>query len=371
MNYKLITEANVEGKTVLVRSSLNVPVLDRHVLDDFRIRQATETIKYLQEKKAKKIIIIAHIGRSGKETLQPVAHELKKHLLELRFVQNYSELLESKYPLILYENLRRDPRETENDTEFAKKLASIADIFVQDAFSVCHREHASIVSLPKFLPSYAGFLLDKEVKNISKATNPENPSLFILGGSKFKTKEKLLKNELQIYDDVLVAGALANDFFKSKGISIGDSLSSGKIPPAILQHFKLSLPEQVIVRLSNGEAEKREVTKNLCQKGESIVDALVPRQILSKIKKGRYKTIVWNGPLGFYEGGFYQGTVELAEALSVAKEKGSFILIGGGDTVSALRKKNLKDCASFLSTAGGAMLEFLLYKTLPGIEALS
>ncbi len=360
--------ADLAGKTVLVRASLNVPLISSTVRDDFRIRRAVATIKFLRSAGAR-VIIIAHIGRGGTESLEPVAHELKTHLLELRFIKTFEELQSSNADLILYENIRRDPREVANDEAFAKKLAELADIFVQDAFSVCHRKHASIVSLPKYLPSYAGLLLEEEVVALTRVREPAHPALFVLGGAKFDTKEHLIKEELEKFDVVHVNGALANDFFKVKGFNVGDSLISKRKPHAgVVGHKGLVLPESVLVRNADGEAESRKPSN--VNDGEMIVDAFMPRVLLARVANGHFKTIVWNGPFGFYEGGFTRATEEFAHALVSATSKGSYSLVGGGDTIATLHKHDLAHEMSFISTGGGAMLEFLLRGTLVGIDAL-
>ena len=359
---------NLKGKTVLVRSSLNVPLAGSTVRDDFRLRRAVATVEYLRKAGAR-VIIIAHLGRAGTESLEPVAHALKNHLLELRFVSSLEELQNTDANLVLYENIRRDPREVANDENFAKKLAGLADIFVQDAFSVCHREHASIVSLPKFLPSYAGILLQEEVSALQKVRNPEHPALFVLGGAKFDTKESLINEELNIFDKVHISGAIANDFFKARGFDVGDSLTSTRKPSgSVLEHKNLVLPENLLVRLATGEVETR--VQGDINKGETIVDAFMPSGLLKDVASGKFKTIVWNGPFGFYEGGFYRGSEEFAHELARAGEHGAYTLVGGGDTIATLHKHGLDKDISFISTGGGAMLEFLLNDTLPGIEAL-
>ena len=354
---------NIKGKTVLLRSSLNVPIKDGMVLDDFRLRKASKTIKFLISRGAR-VIIIAHIGRKGTETLAPVAHHLKKDFLGLRFIDSFDDLSKTDSQLVLYENLRRDPREVENNDTFARKLAGLADVFVQDAFSVCHREHTSIVGIPKFLPSYSGLLLDEEIENLTFARIPEHPALFALGGAKFATKEKLIDEFLQKYDRLLLGGALANDFFLASGFEIGESLISDKIPSkSLTANKKILLPSSVIVTQNSKVLRKK--PGNVKEK-ETIVDAIFSDAFLKSMRE--FKTITWNGPFGVYELGFKEGTEKFAKQLSELKNTKT--IIGGGDTIAAIHKLNLENEFSFLSTGGGAMLEFLLKGTLPGIEAL-
>ncbi len=339
----------LSGKKVLVRMPLNVPIVDGAVFDTYRLLRALPTIEYLIKEGAE-VTAIGHIGRAGTESLAPVAGVLKEHAPELKVL----------------ENLRQDPRETAGSDDFAQELADGYDLFVQDAFSVCHRQHASVVGIPKFLPSYAGLLLQEEVRELSKALTPRHPSLFILGGAKFETKEPLIKKYLDAYDKVFVGGALANDFLKAKGIEVGASLVSGRLPSAeLLEHPNLVLPEQIVVETENGEVQAR-AAKGV-QKGEKIMDVFMSSPLL-RYSAQDFKTIVWNGPMGVYEKGFVDGTWQIARSLAAADSTQT--IVGGGDTLATIRELELQDNFSFISTGGGAMLEFLLKGTLPGIEAL-
>jgi len=370
---KDIPEGVLEDKRVLLRSGLNVPVENGEAVDAFRIRKALPSIHFLSSAGAK-VIIVSHIGRSSEETLRPVANELKKHFPDLIFVQEgagaHEEVVISGMnagDVVLLENLRRNEGEKTNDEEFTKMLASFADIFVNDAFSVCHRNHASIVGIPKLLPSYAGLLLQDEVEHLSVALEPPSPSLAIIGGAKFETKEPLIKELTERYDNVFVGGALANDIFAARGLEVGRSLVSENRPSDdVLFHEKVIAPTDVVVEDSVDNV--RTIFPNEVTKDEKIVDVGPDsiRAVTPFIKKARY--ILWNGPMGFYEGGFDEWTRALAK--EIAKSDAQSI-VGGGDTLAAIQDEHIEEAFSFISTGGGAMLEFLMNDgVLPGIEAL-
>jgi phosphoglycerate kinase len=266
------------------------------------------------------------------------------------------------------ENLRFFEGEKKNDPKFAKELASLADIYVNDAFPVCHREHASIVGVPKLLPSYVGFQLEKEVANLSRAFNPAHPFLFILGGAKFETKLPLLAKFLDIADQIFVGGALANDLFKAKGFEIGQSLISktGIDLSAFIKSPKLLLPVDIINQEGVSKAaDSLSLTDKIMDDGPKTLQML-------KEKISAAKFILWNGPLGMYEGGYKQPTLELAKIIgeATAGTSGVVSIVGGGDTLAAIEELQNQDKFTFVSTGGGAMLDFLAKGTLPGIEAL-
>jgi phosphoglycerate kinase len=340
---KTITEAgNLEGKKVLVRVDWNVPVLDGQVADDFRIRHSLPTIEFLRKAGAE-VIILSHYTGEG-DSLAPIAEHARKYLPQLAF--------NGEGNLRLMENLRHDPGEKKNDPAFAEKLAKLGEIYVNEAFSASHREHASIVSLPKLLPSYAGLRFAEEVNELSKAFYPKHPFLFILGGAKFDTKLPLLKKFMDIADDIFVGGALANDFFKAMGKDVGVSLvSDGEFGLSeLFNSGKIILPEDTI------------------DAGGKILDAgpISLEKLKEKIESA--KLILWNGPLGHYEGGYKVATLALAKMIA---ESGKESIVGGGDTLAAIDELKLLDEFSFVSTGGGAMLDFLAHGTLPGIEALN
>jgi phosphoglycerate kinase len=349
---------NLKEKTVLLRVDFNVPIKNGKVLDDFRIKAALPTINFLL-KKGVKIILITHLGKDGRESLAPV---IKRFFAISKIDKN---------KVTFFDNVRKFPGEMKNDQTFAKKLAVMGDIYVNDAFSVSHRKHASIVSIPKYLPSFAGFQLEAEVKNLSHAfKNPKHPFLFILGGAKFSTKMPLIKKYLKLADCVFIGGALADDFLKAEGDEVGKSLvdNNNYGISKILKNKKLILPEDVVVRDGDKFINKKaeEVTKN-----EIILDIGKETVKNLEILIQKSKLILWNGPLGKYEDGGAKATKEILKKVVAVKAES---IIGGGDLVSVLsslepRSYKLKPNL-FISTGGGATLEFLANSTLPGIKAL-
>ena len=352
---------------VLLRASLNVPVVEGVVKDDFRISRTMQTVEFLRKQGAR-VLIAGHIGRDPEASLAPVFSFLKESL-PLTFVPDLKtaamELKSSE--IVLLENLRRFPGETENDSAFAAALASLADIYVNDAFSDSHREHASIVRVPKLIPSYAGISLLQEVEHLAPAFNPPHPSLFVLGGAKFETKAPLIRKFLDAYDAVFVGGALAHDLFKAKGWNIGKSLSSEMTIAAedILSHPHLILPPDVIVETPDGVRLTKAAQAVLDD--EIIFDAgpKTVEMILARARDAKF--ILWNGPLGNYERGYNEQTEKLAAGFA---DLPAATVVGGGDTVAAIAALSVTDKYNFISTGGGAMLEFLQNGTIAGIEAL-
>lgn len=359
---------NLRGKRVLLRLDLDVPIENGAVRDSFRLERARPTLQFLKEQGAR-VLIISHIGRDPKETLEPVFVYLKKEF-PIEFAKNIAEAREQMPKIregtfLLLENLRCIAGETKNDPIFAKELASLGDLYVNEAFAVSHREHASIVGVPKLLPSYAGFVFAEEVSQLSKAFSPAHPALLILGGAKFETKTPLIERFLTIVDQVYVCGALANDIYRARGYETGVSLISDcKISSKLLENPKMLVPSDVIVRTATGKVEKGADTVG---KNEKIVDAGSDAlaDLRALIEKAAF--VLWNGPLGEYEAGFEAGTVALAQMLA---ECDAETILGGGDSLAVVAKLGLLERFSFVSTGGGAMLEFLARETLPGIEAL-
>lgn len=372
MNFVTLKELkNIAGKRVLLRLDLNVPVANNRVADDFRLRSALPTLEYLRVQGAK-VIIIGHIEGETR-TLRPVYERLSKLFplkafltanLETEFPSAVGTLQEGE--AVLCENLRLYPGEKANDEKFAAALSALGEVFVNEAFSVSHRAHASIVGVPKLLPSFAGFRFALEVEELSKAFRPEHPALFILGGAKFETKLPLLQKFLGFYDYVFVSGALANDFFKAKGFSIGASrVSAGIIDlRGLIGKGNLILPSDVVVKNPSGTIA---VSPDAVQDSDSIMDAGPKTIELLEDLVRRSKFVLWNGPLGNYEAGFRGPTEELAKYIAT---NSIHSVMGGGDTLAAVAKLNLTDKFDFVSTAGGAMLQFLATGTLPGIAAL-
>ncbi len=365
----------LENVPVLVRAALNVPIADGKVAGSFRLRRAVPTIEYLAKRHAR-VVLIGHIGEQGTETLAPVYEAMKEYFPRIRFcsVSTGPEAREAVRSLpsgevLMLENLRRHRGEKMNDEAFARELAQLADVFVEDSFDVCHRQHASVVGVPAFLPSYAGLLVEEEVRELSRALKPKSPSLAIIGGAKFATKEPVLKRLLALYSTVFVGGALANDLMKAKGFPVGQSLVSLREDTSvdeIVRHKKLLLPIDYTV--SENEEGRRISDQNSVLDSESIMDDGPETIALLGRHAQKAKTILWNGPLGNYEHGYTEGTEGLARALAQSK---AHTIVGGGDTVAAIEHLGLNDRFSFISTGGGAMLEYLSAGTLPGLEVLS
>ncbi|MDE2041103.1 MAG: phosphoglycerate kinase [Patescibacteria group bacterium] len=362
----------LEGVNVLVRADFNVPVQNGLVTDGFRIASTLPTIDFLRRKGAR-IILISHLEAidGGNGTLAPIADHLIKLGQPVRFIKEWKsahEIIErlDNGHCVLLENVRLFEGEKKNDPAFAAELASLADIYINDAFSVSHRQHASIVGVPKLLPSYAGLQLEKEIANLSRAFDPSHPFLFILGGAKFETKLPLLEKFMKIADFVFVGGALANDLFKKKGYEIGQSLTSkGDIDlRRIADSAKLLLPVDVMnQQQSIKAADSLDAADRIMDSGPKTVDLLHER-----INQAKF--ILWNGPLGLYEDGYRGPTLELAKLLAAATLRGALTIVGGGDTLAAIAALGIEKDFTFISTGGGAMLDFLAQGTLPGIEAL-
>lgn len=360
---------DVNGKTLFVRVDFNVPVADGVVSDDFRIQKSLETIDHLLSLGAR-LILASHI-EGGEATLRPVFEYLKK-IYPIVFVEKYfpDSDVEITHALgqghiVLLENLRVYKEEKANEPEFARHLASFAHAYVNEAFSASHREHASIVGIPKHIPSYAGFVFEKEVAELTKALQPEHPFLFILGGAKFETKLPIIEKFFDKADRVFIGGALANDFLLAEGAHMGHSLlSEGSFDLKKYLVHKLILPKDVVVQSENGTFTKTvgdiEPTETISDVGPNTIE-----YVKEEIKKSKF--ILWNGPLGNYEKGFKDATLSLAQAIA---ESGAISIVGGGDTVASIAQLNLSDKFSFISTGGGAMLDFLAHETLPGIEAM-
>ncbi|MEK7088988.1 MAG: phosphoglycerate kinase [Patescibacteria group bacterium] len=345
---------NLKGKKALVRVDFNVPMKNKRILDDFRIRKSLPTINFLIKKGAK-IILITHLGKDGSESLKPI-------------IKRFFKISKcSKSQISFFENIRKFDGEMKNDLNFAKKLSKLGDIYVNDAFSVSHRAHASIVGVPKYLPSYAGFQLEEEIRNLSHAfKNPKHPFLFILGGDKFSTKMPLIKKYLKLADYIFVGGALLNDFLKAKEYETGQSLTSinNYGIEKIINNQKLILSSDVIVKSGNKFINKK---ANEVKKDEIILDIgnETVKNLEQLVKKSKF--ILWNGPLGKYESESAKSTEKILKLVAKIKTQS---IIGGGDIVSIVSMMKLEDKFTFVSTGGGATLDFLANGTLPGIKAL-
>jgi phosphoglycerate kinase len=373
-----LEKADLEGKRVLLRLDLNVPVINGEVTDAYRMEQVIATVDFLRQHEAQ-TIIIAHCEGKDSSTLVPMWHYLNGYF-PVDFSPTFftPEALEKVLSLknkgvLLFENLRVNEGEKTNDPEFAKKLSQMADIYVDDAFGAMHRKHASIVGVPTFLPHYGGLLLRQEIEHLSKVFNAEHPFVFILGGAKFETKLPLIKKYLEKADVVFVAGALANDIFKAQGFEVGTSLvSEGDFGiEELIKNPKLKTFIDVTVKDKDGKI----FIKNLDEVSpDDYIGDAGPKtiELLKNIIESA-KTIVWNGPLGNYEEGFNDKTEQLALAIVHKTNEGEISaesIVGGGDTVASINKLNLNHKFSFISTGGGAMLDYLVNETLPGIEVL-
>ena len=366
---------DLRGKKVIVRAGLDVPMTDDGVItDDFRLKQSLPTLQFLHEAGAR-VIVISHTSRadgSSDISLKSVCDLLNTFIPTQWAGAVVGGEVEEKIAalkdgeLLMLENLRYEKGEKDNDEAFAKTLASYGDIYVDDAFSVAHRRHASIVGVPKFLPSYAGLSFVDEVEHLTLALKPQSPSLFILCGAKFDTKLPLVEKLLSVYDKVFIGGALADNFFVAQGFAVGKSLVSDlDITKTVLfNNPKILLPIDVIAHSDRGSVAKKLDT---IEADEAILDAGPETIAMLQKEIENAGTVLWNGPLGDYEYGFDAATKAVAQC--VADAKGTTI-VGGGDTIAAIKDDILTKKFTFLSTAGGAMLTFLEEGTLPGIEAL-
>ena len=386
-------ETNLSQKKVLLRLDLNVPLDNRKIIDATRIDKILPTINFLLKSEAK-IIILSHVGRpKGKIinelSLKPICEDLKNKLNEnIRLVsKNIKEIkstdLFNKHDekIVILENLRFYEEEEKNDNSFAKHLASLADIYVNDAFSCSHRAHASIFEITKFIPSYAGLQLNLEIDALTKITSEiKRPITCIMGGSKISSKINIIKNLIAKFDNIIIVGGMANNILKYKECEIGKSIQEDNCDKIIEEIFSLSkkenckiiYPEDVTVGKSlEGSAEIKEL--NNISKDELILD-IGPKTIKTiNLLIEESSTILWNGPAGYFENpNFAKGSVEIAKKI-IEKNKNNTIysVAGGGDTVSLLNSIGGINNFNFVSTAGGAFLEYLEGKELPGIKALN
>jgi len=372
MNYKKLEDLKeIRGKRILLRLDFNVPIEKGVILEDFRIQSSLPTLRYLRDHGAK-IIIVSHT-ESGDKTVVPIIKFLAHQGVYVTFESGPIDdaLIEKTKNLayggiMLLENLRRFPGEKANDPEFSKKLAMLGDAYVNDAFAVSHRAHASVVGVTAHLPSFAGYLFDREVTELAKSFQPTHPFLFILGGAKIETKLPLIRKFMSLADTLFVGGVLANDCLREMNYEVGMSAVSEKREDLkdVVQNEKVLLPTDVVVKNTSRvfEVSAREIGKS-----DAVLD--IGKGAIELIRKSAKdaKFIIWNGPLGYYEGGFTAGTEEVAKIIAGS---GAYTIVGGGDTIAAISKVNLHEKFGFLSTGGGAMLDYLANETLPAIEAL-
>jgi len=386
-NKKTVEDFDVKNKRVLVRVDFNVPLKDGKVGDDTRIKAALPTINYLLEKNAA-VILCSHLGRPKGSpdlafSLEPVARYLSNLINnKVHFSSECVGPLAEKAAadlkpgeILVLENTRFYPGETKNDEEMSKQLASLAEVFVNDAFGSAHRAHASTVGVTNYLPSVAGFLLQREIKFLDQAIeDPKRPFVAILGGAKISDKIGVIKNLLSKADTVLIGGGMANTFFKAQGYPVGDSLVEDEVLDIAKELvgdgvLKLRLPIDVVIadKFEN-DAETMVVEAGPIQDGWRILD-IGPKTVenYSKIVE-EAGTVVWNGPMGVFEmPNFAKGTFEIARAVAASN---AISIIGGGDSAAAIQQSGLSDKITHISTGGGASLEMLEGIQLPGLAAL-
>ena len=386
-------ETSLRDKKILLRLDLNVPLDKEKISDTTRIDKILPTLKFLNEQKAK-IIILSHVGRPrGKVlkelSLKPICKNLQEQLgLSVKLIsQNINEIKNKNFfdnfneKILMLENIRFYAEEEKNDNKFARHLASLGDLYVNDAFSCSHRTHASIVEISKFLPSFSGLQLDLEINALTKITSEiTKPITCIIGGSKISTKIEILKNLIPKFDNIIIVGGMANNFIEYFGHNIGKSIKEKNCALIIEEIISLSkkekceitYPEDVLVSKDlNGSCEKKELNQILSD--EMILD-IGPKtidKIINIINSS--KTILWNGPAGYFENpNFANGSIEIAKTIIKNNKLNKiFSVVGGGDTVSLLNSIKAVDGFNFVSTAGGAFLEYLEGKKLPGITALN
>ncbi len=390
MELRRVQDMDVRDKRVFVRVDYNVPLDGGKITDDTRIRASIPTIDFLRDRGAK-IILASHLGRPKGEIkdslrLAPVAEALSKlidtHVAYARDVigDDAKRVARDLKPgdVALIENLRFDPREEKNDPEFARALSSLADMYVDDAFGAAHRAHASTAGMAEYLPSAAGLLLQREVEALSRVLEkPDMPFALILGGAKVSDKIGVINHLLERINTVVIGGGMANTFLKAKGLSVGKSLveednvdvASDVLKRAEQQGVDLLLPVDAVVadRMESGAKTETVSVENVpSEKAIFDIGPASVKQFTEALRSAR--TIVWNGPMGVFEiPEFAEGTRGVAQAVA---ESAGFTLVGGGDSVAAVEQLGVADRISHISTGGGASLEFLEGKSLPGIAVL-
>ena len=386
-------QENLSQKKVLLRLDLNVPLKNGLVIDETRINKIVPIIKFLIEKQSK-IIIISHVGRpKGRSnkifSLKPICENLEKKIKKKIkiFDDNIFEYKKEDFfrdsddQIIFLENIRFYKEEEQNDTSFAKHLAGLADLFVNDAFSCSHRAHASVCKITEFLPSFAGLQLETEVNALKKVTTEiKKPITCIIGGSKISTKIGIIKNLIPKFDNIIIVGGMANNIISYTGYNIGKSINEKNCEIIIKEIFKISekylckitFPEDVLVGKNMDDKSKIKELKDI--KDDDLILDIGPKTI-KKIRNiiETSSTILWNGPAGYFENpNFSNGSKEIAKTIIKKNKDGSiFSVVGGGDTVALINQINAINDFNFVSTAGGAFLEYLEGKELPGIKALN
>lgn len=395
MNKLSIRDLEMNGKRVFIRVDFNVPLEGARVSDDTRIRETLPTLRLAIDRGAR-LVLASHLGRpkgkfDPKYTLAPVAGRLRELLGKpVEFASDCvgadaeakTKALQNGDVLLL-ENVRFHPEEEANDAEFSKQLAALCDqLFVCDAFGSAHRAHASVVGITKFVrQAAAGLLMEKELDYLGKAiSNPERPFVAVLGGAKVSDKIEVVQNLMKLADAMLIGGAMAYTFLKSEGKPVGKSLvendkldlARGLLDTACSRKFKLLLPVDHVIAESPDSTATKVTDIATTPDGWMGLD-IGPRTVnLFGQEIAKARTIVWNGPLGMFERpAFAQGTLGIAKAVAAATKSGATSIVGGGDSVAAVEQAGLADQISHISTGGGASLEFLAGKKLPGVEALT
>ena len=386
-------QENLEGKVVLLRLDLNVPLNNQVITDETRINKILPVINFLIKKKSK-ILIISHVGRpKGKInydlSLKPICENLERKIdqkiklvKENIYKMKKEDLFKnSEEQIIFLENIRFYEEEEKNDTNFSKNLAELGDIFVNDAFSCSHRAHASVSKITEFLPSFAGLQFETEISALKKVTTEiKKPVTCIVGGAKISTKIGLIKNLIPKFDNIIIVGAMANNILNYKGNPIGKSLKEDNCKSVIDDIFEsakknsclINYPEDVLVGKS---IDDKAIIKELSEVSNDDLILDIGPKTIKKIKDiiERSETILWNGPAGYFENpNFANGCYEITKKIIEKKEKNQiYSIAGGGDTIAVLNQMNSVDDFNFVSTAGGAFLEYLEGKDLPGIKALN
>ena len=385
MSYRSIRNAEVAEKKVIVRTDFNIPFDDQgNILDVKRIRDSLPTIKYLIDNKAI-VILISHNDRpEGKvvESLRmgKIAEKLGEllgknvHYLDDCIGYDVEDFIDEMIPgeVVVLENIRFYAGEEENDAGFAKNLADLGDLYVNDAFAVSHRKHASVIGIPAIIPGYGGFLLDKEIEMLGKVSeNPERPFVLILGGAKVKDKIEVIDNLLPKVDKLLIGGAIAFTFLKAQGLEVGESLVEDEkleLAKRLLQNEKIILPIDVVVAEGKEDSPSKVVNVAEIPKNAAGLDIGPDTLKYFETILQHAKTVVWNGPLGKYKWKqFAQGTKDLVKFLT---ELDAVVVVGGGDSAAVVEMMEGEDKLTHVSTGGGASLDFLKGKELPGIKAI-
>lgn len=389
---KTIRDIDVKGKKVIARCDFNVPMQEGRITDDTRIRAALPTIEYLLEHDAA-LILMSHMGRPKGEpkmefTLAPVAERLSEYLKKkVKFKSSptvvddeVKKMAEELKPgeVMLLENVRFRKEETENDPAFAKELASLAEVFVQEAFGTAHRAHASTAGIADYLPAVSGFLIEKEVKFLGSAVeDPKRPFVAIMGGAKVGDKIPVIRNLISRVDTLIIGGGMAYTFYKAMGLEIGTSIldaDNTKLAGELMKQaeeagVKMLLPVDVVCAAAfENDAETVTVDRDKMPADMMGMDIGPKSAELFAEEIGKAATVVWNGPMGVFEmPNFAEGTKKVAEALAASD---AITVIGGGDSAAAVEQFGLADKMTHISTGGGASLEFLEGKTLPGIAVI-